>query len=377
MTHFDTIIIGAGVAGSAAAYELSKTKRVLLLEQHDFLHTLGSSHGSSRIFRHAYEDSRYVTLALAADTAWQQLESDANERLLFRTGGLDTGVEGFVELTRIQEALKAAGRPFELLDAPSVNTRFPAFRLASNQVAIFQQDAGIVAASRALNAMLRTAASQGAVLLDKQPVSTLELRPDVVRVRTPAGVFEAATLVVTAGAWLGQVLGELALPVHVEQQQVLYVKMARPDLHTPNAMPVFINRAESAEVYGFPVFERPNMLKISDHSGAPTITLHERHTELMQVRAQATIARAKTFLPYLEDAVSDYQMCLYTKTPDEDFILDTHPEYKNVVIGGGFSGHGFKFGPVLGEIIAQLVEQGHSQHDLSLFKLSRLLQPES
>ena len=373
--HFDTIIIGAGVAGSAAAYHLAAKKRVLVLEQFEFLHRLGSSHGGSRIFRHAYDEPRYVRLATAADALWETLEHDTGDKLLYRTGGLDVGNSDFAEIRGVQAALDAAERPFEVLSPRETAARFPAFRLPEDNVAVFQADAGILAATRCVNAMLRLAAARGAELRDREPVHTLELREDRVVLTTAHGVYEADKLVVTAGAWLGRLLSGLELPLHVEQQQVIYARVAAPSVFTPERMPLFINHDPAATVYGFPLFDHPTAIKVSDHAGAPTITLEERRTELMAERAANTLERARSFLPEVTDSLVHFELCLYTKTPDEHFILDRHPEVPNVVVGGGFSGHGFKFGPVIGEILADLALEGRSAHDLSLFGLERFAPP--
>jgi monomeric sarcosine oxidase len=369
MERFDVIVVGAGVAGSAAAYHLAKKRRVLLLEQFTFLHALGSSHGGSRIFRHAYEDRRYVRLCVEADERWQALERDAGDKLLYRTGGLDIGRRENAELARIETALRDEGRPVERLSAADVARRFPAYRLDDEQSALYQPDAGILAASRCLAAMQRLAAARGAKLVDRAPAS-VDLDEGSVRVKTPKGDFEAERLIVTAGAWLGTLLHELGLPLRIEQQQVVYVRVKNAPRFSLGAFPLFIHRDEW--VYGFPLFENPVAIKASDHVGAPEITLETRRDTLMEARAKSTIQRLKSFLPGVTDEICDYQLCLYTKTPDEHFILDRHPAHPHVVIGGGFSGHGFKFGPLVGEILAELAFEGSSRHDLERFTLDRL-----
>ena len=377
--HYDVIVVGAGVAGSAAAYRLAATHKVLVLERFAFLHKLGSSHGGSRIFRHAYGDERYVALAVAADALWQALEHDSGEKLLTRTGGLDLGQEGYPALIEVERALKKAGRPVETLSPAEVEKRFPAFRLPAGNVALYQPDAGILAASRCVNALLRGAAARGAVLHDNEPVTTFNISPDRVEVGTARGSYNADKLVITAGPWLsegsseglGELTTGLAPALRVEQQQVIYLKVAQAQGFAPSKMPIFINHDPQAEVYGFPLFELPHAIKISDHANAPTITLENRETELMEERALETVRRAKSFLPGVTSDIVHFEMCLYTKTPDEHFVLDLHPEHDNVVVGGGFSGHGFKFGPVLGEILADLALEGSSGRDLSLFGLKR------
>ena len=320
-------------------------------------------------------EKRYVKLAVAADELWQQLEHDADEKLLTRTGGLDLGQEGYSALIEVERALEQAGRPVEVLTPAEVTKRFPAFKLPAGNVALYQPDAGILAATRCVNALLRTAAARGATLHDNEPVLEFNVSPDRVDIATAQGSYSADKLIVTAGPWLSEGLSHLmtslAPALHVEQQQVIYLKVAHGERFAPRRMPIFINHDPQAEVYGFPLFDLPNAIKISDHANAPTITLDERKTGLMEERALETVRRVQSFLPDVTAEIVHFETCLYTKTPDEHFVLDLHPEHDNVVIGGGFSGHGFKFGPVLGEILADLALDGASKHDLSLFGLER------
>ena len=366
MEHFDVMVIGAGVAGSAAAYQLSSRAKVLLLEQYPFLHSQGSSHGGSRIFRHAYEDERYVKLALAADEAWERLEREGDEKLLYRTGGLDIGG---AELGPIERALTAVGRPFERLSAEEVTARFPATRLKGDQEALFQPHAGVLAATRCLGAMQRVAAERGAVLRDRTPVESIDIHRDHVTLTTAGGRVAADRLVLSAGPWLSRLVPELGTSLHVEQQQVLYLRVEHGERFARGKTPVFINHESG--VYGLPPLELPHAVKVSDHYGAPRIELEHRPNTLMGPRARHTIQRVRAFMPDVTDDLVHYEMCLYTKTPDEHFILDHHPEHPHVVLAGGFSGHGFKFGPVLGEVLADLALEGFSRHDLSLFSAGR------
>ncbi len=370
MEQFDVIVVGAGVAGSAAAYKLSSRAnraKVLLLEQYPFLHARGSSHSGSRIFRHAYEDERYVKLALAADEAWKQLEQDSDDKLLYRTGGLDIGR---AELEPIERALTAVGRPFERLSSKEVGARFPAMRLLEGQEALFQPHAGVLAATRCLSAMQRVAAERGAVLRDRTPLEHIDVHRDHVTLTTAGGRVAADRLVLSAGPWLSRLVPELETSLHVEQQQVLYLRVAHGEHFARGKMPVFINHESG--VYGLPPLEFPHAVKVSDHYGAPRIELENRPNALMESRARHTIQRVRAFMPDVTDNLVSYEMCLYTKTPDEHFILDRHPEHPHVVLAGGFSGHGFKFGPVLGEVLADLALEGSSRHDLSLFGADRL-----
>ncbi len=369
MQRFDVIVVGAGVAGSASAYRLAGQARVLLLERHALPHALGSSHGASRIFRHAYEDVRYVRLAQAAGQAWRWLERDSGERLLRTTGGIDIAAAGAPALRRIEAALRQAGSPVERLDAAELSARFPAMRPDPAEEALFQRSAGVLDADRALLAMRRTALSRGVTLREREPVESLRVADGAVELRTSAGRYSAGRVVLTAGPWLGELLPALAGRLRVERQQVLYLPVASPERFAPGRFPVFIHR--EVGVYGFPRLERAGAIKVSDHSGAPTIALSERDFALHEARASRTVESVRRFLPDAGPSWVDYQTCLYTKTPDEGFLLGPHPEHPEVIVGGGFSGHGFKFGPLLGEILADLALSGSSPRDLSAFRLDR------
>ena len=368
MQRFDAIVIGAGVAGAAAAATLARRGSVVLVEQHTFLHERGSSHGGSRIFRHAYDDPRYVRLAQAADQRWRALEARSGERLLVRTGGLDIAAAGSPELAAIEEALSDAGSPVERLSAEEVRRRYPAYLLTDEREALFSPDAGILPATRAVATLLRDAAREGAELRENVRVSALRMEGDGVEVSTSSGSLAAERLVVAAGAWTSRVLNDLGVPLRVEQQQVIYLRVLDPRPHVPDRMPVFIDR--QGGTYGFPLFERPHALKVSDHQGAPTVELEERGFELDRERAADTARRVAALLPGVSAEVVEGQTCLYTKTPDEHFVIDRLPDNPQVVVLAGFSGHGFKFGAVLGDVAAALLDGEDETFDLGLFEIS-------
>lgn len=348
------------MAGSFAALAAARRgARTTLLEQYDVGHDRGSSHGGSRIFRHAYEQSDYVRLALAADDGWRALERDSGERLLWRAGGLDLAPSGAPELDRIETELRAHGSPVERLTAGEVRRRFPAYSPEPGSEALFQPDAGVVAADRALLAALREAADRNAEVRFRSPVAAIEDRSDGVAARLEDGsVLEADHGIVAAGPWLSE--GPLALdvPLQVEQQQVVYLAApAGPD-HGAERMPLFIDRA--GHLYGMGRLEAPQAIKVADHVGAPEVRLADRSFELDEDRAAYAESRARRLLPGV-GGVTRGSTCLYTKTPDEDFVIGPHPERRNWTVAGGFSGHGFKFGPVVGEMLADLALTGSSR----------------
>jgi sarcosine oxidase len=353
-------VVGAGLTGTFAALALAERgASPLLLEAFGPGHARGSSHGGSRIFRHAYAEAEYVRLAERADAGWRALERDSGERLLWRAGGLDLERLGGGELDRIEAALTGAGRPCERLDAAEVRRRFPAFAPEDDVQAIFQPDAGVLAADRALLAAQRRAADLGAELRFETPLTRLE--PDEAGIRATAAsgeAWSADAAVIAAGPWLAE--GPLALdaPLWIEQQQVLYLAAPSGPDHGACAMPVFIDR--DTDTYGMGRLEHPAAIKVSDHSGAPTIRLAERAERPDEVRAGATEARVRRLLPGVGER-ADAALCLYTKSPDADFVIGPHPRLPAAVVAGGMSGHGFKFGPALGAMLADLALDGTSR----------------
>jgi sarcosine oxidase len=367
---FDAIVLGAGVIGASAARALAARGRTLLLERHAFLHDRGSSHGGSRIFRHAYADADHVRLAIAADDAWQALERDAGERLLHRCGGLDFGGPGSPEIAAIEASLVSAGSPVERLAPADVRRRFPAFAIDDDTETLFGASAAVVPATRAVATLLREAAAAGAELRDHEAALAWRSHEGGVEVTTARATYRAERLVIAAGPWLGEVAADLHLPLRIEQQQVLYLRVERDaHLHVPARMPLFIDRRNG--IYGFPLFDLPHALKVSDHSGAPAIASADARITLADARTTATVAAARRLLPALAAEVLEAASCLYTKTPDEFFVLDRHPRYEQVVLAGGGSGHAFKFGPLLGEIAADLAHGVRVAQPIAAFAATR------
>jgi sarcosine oxidase len=331
---------------------------VTLLERFAPGHDRGSSHGGSRIFRHAYEQDDYVRLAIAADEGWRDLERTSAERLLWRAGGLDLAPAGTPELDGIERALRAHERSVERLTAAEVRRRFPAYAPDEGSEALFQPDAGVVAADRALIAAARQAADLGAELRYGTPVARLDHDAHGVAVELADGTrLHADRGVVAAGPWLSEGPLALDLPLRIERQQVVYLAApAGPD-HGADRMPLFIDRAR--HTYGMGRLEHPAAVKVADHVGAPTIRLSERDDRLDVRWAAATEARAKASLPGLGPRLGG-ATCLYTKTPDEDFVIGAHHHAPGWTLAGGFSGHGFKFGPALGTMLAELALEGAS-----------------
>lgn len=357
----DLIVIGAGLAGAAAAWSASgRGMSVIVLEARGPGHRNGSSHGSARIFRRAYPDPLYVRLTGAAGELWRQLEDEAGEPLLRVTGALDCGsVRDPVSLHRI---LTANGVPAELLGPDEAGERWPGFDFTGVGPVMHHGDAGVVDPDRAMAAMLRLAAARGADVRFDTPVTRVERgRDGGALVHTDSGSFASPAVAVAAGGWLAPLLGDLVRlpPLTVTQQQVFH--LAPRDAQAGSApddapLPVFIFQDENDDCYGLPGGRDGQVkgaIKLGEHHTG-TVTTADARDFVVDPRARARVlAFARKRLPGLDgdSGPVNETTCLYTSTANEDFILDRQGPF---VLASACSGHGAKFAPLLGEIIADL-----------------------
>ena len=359
----DLIVVGAGLAGSAAAWAASaRGLSVTVLEAFGPGHRRGSSHGSARIFRRAYPDPLYVRLAGLAGERWRQVEAEAGESLLQLTGGLDFGAVRNPE--QLHAVLASCGVPASLHSADEAAERWPFISFAGVGQVMFHADAGVLDPDRAVAAMLRLAAARGADIRFETPVTRLAVNPDGdgALVHTGGGTFTAPVVAIAVGAWLGPLAGDLVrLPaLTVTQQQVFHFAPHR-EPSAPGApsapatlWPIFIVRDEIDDCYGLPGGrdgQVPGAIKLGEHYGGKVTTAADRDYAVDPAARARTIAFAEKRLPGLADDPVNEVTCLYTSTANEDFILDRTGPF---VIASACSGHGAKFAPLLGEIIADL-----------------------
>ncbi len=350
----DLIVVGAGLAGSAAAWAASaRGMSVVVLEAFAPGHRLGSSHGSARIFRRAYPDPLYVRLTGRAEPLWRRLEDEAGEALLRLTGGLDFGPQR--DPQGLHAVLTSCGVPAELLPAAAAAERWPGFSFADAGPVMFHADAGVLDPDRAMAAMLRLAAARGADVRFGTPVTHLSAGPggDGALVHTDSGTFTAPVAVVAAGGWLAPLLGELVrLPALAVTQQQAFHLAPRDALGGP--WPVFIYGDGGTHFYGLPGGrdgEVPGAVKLGEHHAGPVTTAAGRDGVIDPAARERAIAFAAKWLPGLDGRPVNELTCLYTTTANEDFILDQQGPF---VIASACSGHGAKFAPLLGEILAGL-----------------------
>ena len=373
---WDAIVLGVGGMGSAAlAHLAARGARVLGLEQFEPVHGLGSSHGNSRIIRCTYFlDSRYVTLAKRAYELWQDLEHFTGERLLTRSGGLMLGARDDDVVDGALRSAREHDLAHELLDADDLRRRFPAMSFRDGEWALYEPTAGYLRPEACIRAHLARAVAAGAEARFGVRVLAWEASADGVRIRTDAGEsLEARKLVMTAGAWLGKITADLALPLRVERQVMHWFSpRSRAEEPALETLPIYIVDRDDGRAYGFP-FVAGEGLKVAfyrsfEETDADSVNREVRPEEVEPVR--------KFLEGLIPGAAARYQrskVCLYTLTPDEHFIIGTHPQQRNVVLAGGFSGHGFKFCSVVGEIVAQLALDGTTTYPIEFFSPQRFL----
>jgi sarcosine oxidase len=371
---YDAIVVGIGGMGSAAAWQLARRgQRVLGLERFDIPHAMGSSHGVSRIIRLPYyEDPAYVPLLRRAFELWSEAEAATGEELLVTTGSIDAGPE---DDALFQGALASARQhdlPHEVLTGAQVNARFPGYRLPASLRAVFQPQGGLVASERAIVAHVRAAQAHGADIRARERVLGWQPERDGVTVTTAKGSYRAARLVLTAGAWAGEMAPSLARLAVPERQVLAWLQPHRPEWFGPDRFPVFNLQVEEGRYYGLPVYEVPGFKFGRYHhqgeTGAPDTLLREPDA------ADEALLRqfGERYFPDGSGATMALRACMFTNTPDEHFILDQHPEHRQVVLASPCSGHGYKFCSVIGEILADLATgDGTTPHDIGFLRLDR------
>lgn len=375
---FDVIILGLGGMGSAAAFHLAaRGQRVLGFDQFTPPHEQGSTHGHSRVIRQAYyEDPAYVPLLLRAYELWRELEKKAARQLLTVTGGLMLGSPDSGVVAGSLRSAQQHGLPHELLDANEIRKRFPQFAPAADTVALFEANAGIVRPEESVRVNLALAARLGAELRCEEKVTAWKAAGGGVRVTTTRGNYEAGQLVIAAGPWLANVLADLALPLHVERQvQFWFEPVGAMAPFLPDRFPIWIwETKDGAHPYGLPAIDGSSSgVKVAFHHGGkhPRCTPGTIDRTVSEAEIDAARQCVSALIPALDGRSLNAVTCMYTNTPDEHFVIDWHPAHSQVLIVSPCSGHGFKFCPVVGEIAADLIEHGNTQHNIGPFRLNR------
>lgn len=373
---YDAIVVGLGAMGSSAAFQLAKRGlRVLGLEAFTPAHQLGSSGGLSRIIRLAYfEHPAYVPMLRAAWAGWHELESQTGAELLLETGGLYAGRRGSDVLEGSVRSAREHDLPHTLLDADEVSERFPALHLDADMQALHEPLAGLLYPERCIETHLELARQAGAELHFEERVRGWTGHGDQgpLHVMTGTADYDASRLIITAGAWLPELARELDLPLTVERNVLFWFDpVSTPEVLTPDRLPVYIVELDDEHAfYGFPLLPDQGVKVARHHGGRPTTP---EHVDREASAADEAPVREfmQRYLPAAAGRRRDGRVCMYTNTPDNHFIIDTHPEDPRVVIASPCSGHGFKFSNVIGRIAADLAIDGGTEFDIGFLSLAR------
>ncbi|HEY8282781.1 MAG TPA: N-methyl-L-tryptophan oxidase [Chloroflexota bacterium] len=373
--RYDVIVVGVGGMGSATCYYLTQRgKRVLGLERHGIPHAKGSSHGYTRIIRLAYyEHPSYVMLLRRAYELWREIEEQAGEQLLHITGSIDAGPEHQWVFRGSWESCRIHDLPHEVLTGSELRRRYPGYHLPPDHLALLQPDGGFLRPERCIVSYVRAAQSEGAEIHGFEQVLEWEPAAGGVRVRTDRDVYEAERLVITAGAWNSDFvdcLRGLSVP---ERQVLAWLQPTRVDYFQPDVFPVFNLLVDEGRFYGFPVFDVPGFKFGKYHHFEEMGSAQDLDRAARPDDEEMLRQFAERYFPDGCGPTMNLETCLFTNTPDHHFVIDTHPIYPQVSFASPCSGHGFKFASVIGEVMADLATTGVTRHDVSLFRLERLV----
>lgn len=359
--------------GSAAAWQLARRGlRVLGLDRHAPPHFLGSSHGRTRIIREAYfEHPLYVPLVQRAYELWAELERAAGRPLMRITGGLMIGGRDSGVFAGAVRSAREHALPHQELTAGEVQRRFPGLAPAENMAAVLEPRAGMLFPEACVEALQQEARAAGAVLEHEEPVTSWEAGRAGVTVTTPRARYEAGHLVLSAGPWMARLVAPMELPLQVERQLSHWFEPMPPtDAFAAPRCPVTIWETAPGRVF-YTLPDAGQGLKAGIHHDGAVVdpeTVDREPRPEDEARIRALLAR---FMPTANGRLLDARVCLYTNTPDQHFVIDRHPEHPRVIVASPCSGHGFKFGAAIGEVLADLVTDGRSAFDLSPFRLGR------
>lgn len=371
----DVLVLGLGGMGSAALMHLAaRGLKAVGLEQFSPAHAQGSSHGQSRIIRQAYfEDPAYVPLLMRAYALWSELEAATGAQLFVRTGGLFMGYPGSEVVEGSLLSAREHGLPHQLLTAEEIRQRFPAIRPEPEEVALYEENAGLLFPERCILAHLEQATRLGAEARFGVRVDGWRPAPDGgVVVESSSGEIHARKLVVTAGAWSRSLLSDMELPLKVERNVMhWFAPTEQPELYEPGRLPVYVTERRGQPVfYGFPALPGEGV-KIGIHHSEVYTSPEAIDRQVSEGEVAAMRAVLAGWLPGANGAHQRSTVCMYTNTPDGHFVIGLHPTHANVVVAGGFSGHGFKFCSVVGEVLADLAAEGTTRHPIGLFSPAR------
>jgi sarcosine oxidase len=372
MHRYDAIVLGVGGMGSAVLSHLARCGlSVLGIERFEIAHDRGSSHGHTRIIRRAYfEHPDYIPLLNRTYELWDELQSQTDDELIRRTGLVLAGPADGPIIAGVRASDRQHSIGIETLAPSTTESRFPGLRVPSGMDVLFERDAGFLRVENCVRAHAESAVRHGATIEPNVCIRRWSSNGDTITVETDAQRYVAKQLVICGGAWSIELLAELNLPLEVRRKVQPWFATDDARYALESGFPVFGIETDGLFVYGFPSLDG-RTIKVADHTHG-RVAAPERLDRSLE-DDDLTVVRdfIRAHLPGVKPECVRHQVCMYTMTPDEHFILDRHPRHNNVAIAAGFSGHGFKFAPVVGEVMADLTTTGRTRHPIDFLSIHR------
>lgn len=380
--HYEVIVVGAGSMGMSAGYHLAdKGVKTLLIDAFDPPHSKGSHNGDTRLIRHACgEGLSYVPLALRAQALWDDLQNKTNERIFSKTGVVTFGPKDSLFVQTAIEGGQKYALNVDTLSADEINTRWPGITVPSDQIGCYEPDAGVLFAENCIRTLKRLALDRGADIAINSPVMNIDVYENSVKVHTATETFSSDKLIITGGAWNKTILDDLDLNINIQPSRQTIAWFDSNDiLYKSDGFPGFFADVGTGVYYGFPSIDGSG-LKIGRYDNGDPIDPSYYNNEFGAYEKDER--DITNFLnKYMQQASGNINIgktCMFTNTPDENFVIDKHPKHDHIAIAAGFSGHGYKFSSAVGEVLSELVTTGETKQDISLFKATRpSLQPEN
>ena len=375
MKAYEVAVIGLGAMGSAALFHLARQGlSVIGIERFEMGHDRGSSHGDSRAIRLGYsEHPSYVPLASSRFEVRHIQERLTSAGVLTTTGILEAGHPGSAMLAGSLAACREHDLEFELLDAAEIMRRFPVFDLPESFGGVWQPEGGYVRPDLANRLHVDLARGLKADVRFNTPVTAIETSSAGVRLIVGDDVIEAASVIVCTGAWMSDLIPALKSRLTVQRQALCWYEAKGPSLVAPGALPVFMIDGKDDLIYGFPDFSGAGMKCASHYASGLLAHADDARQDAGAVDELRTRRFLEQYMPMAAGPLKDMKTCLYTMTPDEDFVIDQLPSDPRIVVCSACSGHGFKFASVIGEVLADLATRGETRHDISRFAISRFV----
>ena len=376
----DVAVLGLGGVGAAAFRSLASSGvDVVGIDRFDSIHEMGSSHGQSRIFRIAYfEHPDYVPLASYSRKRWVEMESRSEQRIFIPTGGAWIGPESGPHVAESRLAAEMHGLEFEMFSADEAMHRWPALRIPEDQVCFHEPDAGLICPEHAIEAFLEQGSIEGGRTIRGRRVHAVEPGSDGVLIRLDDGILKAGKVVMSLGPWTGSFTGDLQTRLEPQRQLLGWTRPSEPELVQEGRLPVWLFADDEESIqYGFPTcrdLPGPRGFKVARHCAGVSCDPDQVRRETDEADRRMILDRLSERIPAGFGPLNAMKTCMYTMSPDGHFIIDRHPQDDRIILACGFSGHGFKFCPALGQALADLATEGGTEIPVDFLGLGRFQQ---